>query len=158
MKRRSLGKTSGLVQEINSRLVSARRKEPSWGLARATLHMQSWLAARKHSSSHVSCGSFPYRSWMKWKRDIRSPWPSSTHSCRASERQPSPHLGRLSPSRASSLTQALRWVSKTGETLPGWREWVPAAPRITVCPFTSLTFQGPELGRAWHLAKIIGRT
>ena len=29
MKRRRLGKTSGLEQEINSRLVSAKRKEPS---------------------------------------------------------------------------------------------------------------------------------
>lgn len=86
--------------------------------------------------SHVSCGPLPYRSWMKWKRGIRSPWQSSTHSCRASERQPSLLLGRPSPSRASSPTQALRWVSKLDKTPPDCRGRVPGAPLVTVLPFT----------------------
>lgn len=52
------------------------------------------------------------RSWTRWRRGTRSPWPSFTRSCRASERRPSLPLGRLSPSRASSPTRALRWVTE----------------------------------------------
>lgn len=55
-------------------------------------------------------GPLSCRSWTRWRSGIRSPWPSSTRSCKGSERPPSPLLGRLSPSRASSRTRAPRWV------------------------------------------------
>ncbi|XP_011933746.1 PREDICTED: DENN domain-containing protein 2D isoform X3 [Cercocebus atys] len=64
------------------------------------------------SSAASAASACSPRSWMKWRRDIRSPWLSSTRSCRASERRPSLLLGRLSLSRASSPTQALSTLSQ----------------------------------------------
>ncbi|XP_054567956.1 DENN domain-containing protein 2D isoform X2 [Eptesicus fuscus] len=64
------------------------------------------------SSAASAASACSPRSWMRWRSGTRSPWPSSTRSCRASGRPPSPLPGRPSPSRASSPTRAPRWVQQ----------------------------------------------
>lgn len=128
--------------EGTRRLAAPVREPHTWGLCHPPGSMPL---------SHASCGPFLCRSWMKWRRGIRSPWQSSTRSCRACERRPSLLLGRLSPSRASSLTRALRWVSKTG-----WRGrllW-----HLSSRSFIhQVNIQRTEPGRDWDLTRILGR-
>lgn len=139
------GKKAREKQEISSRLVSAREEgtgcRRAWKTGRTGAEPHTRGPCPSPSGiplRHAARGPFLCRSWMKWRRGTRSPWQSSTRSCRASERRPSLLLGRLSPLRASSPTRALRWVSETGEGTP----WLEEAGFLSVLPFPGLTYGG----------------
>lgn len=152
--KRRLGNSSSCSgnSRFSMRPVSAREVKRIHWLRDLGLHENQLDCVR---ALHVSPSILSYRSWMKWRRGIRFPWLSSTRSCKASERQPSLLLGRLSPSRASSLTQAQRWVSKWVRS--PWLERVASvAPLTPLLPFTRLKYRETEPGGDWDLVRIIG--